>query len=59
MAVYVHLGLKGLTVMAAGNAKSQLLIWKMGQVTPLFKRDDEFNKANYRPITVLTVLSNI
>lgn len=33
--------------------------WKMGQVTPLFKKDDEFNKANYRPVTVLPVLNNI
>ena len=33
--------------------------WKMGQVTPLFKKDDEFNKANYRPVTVLPVFNNI
>ena len=33
--------------------------WKMGQVTPLFKKNDEFNKANYRPVTVLPVLNNI
>ena len=33
--------------------------WKMRQVTPLFKRDDESNKANYRPVTVLLVLNNI
>ena len=33
--------------------------WKMGQVTPLFKKDDESNKANYRPVTVLSVLNNI
>lgn len=33
--------------------------WKMGQVTPLFKKDDELNKANYRPITVLPALNNI
>lgn len=31
----------------------------MGQVTPLFKKDDESNKANYRPVTVLPVLNNI
>jgi len=33
--------------------------WKMGQVTPLFKKEDEFNKANYSPVTVLPVLNNI
>ena len=33
--------------------------WKMGQVTPLFKKDDELNKANYRPVTVLPALNNV
>ena len=33
--------------------------WKMGQVTPVFKKDDESNKANYRPVTVLPVLNSI
>ncbi|CAB4003053.1 Hypothetical predicted protein, partial [Paramuricea clavata] len=33
--------------------------WKKGQLTPLFKKDDEFSKANYRPVTVLPVLNNI
>ena len=32
--------------------------WKRGQVTPLFKKDDELNKANYRPVTVLPALNN-
>ena len=31
----------------------------MGQVTPLLKKDDESNKTNYRPVTVLPVLNNI
>ena len=33
--------------------------WKMGMVTPLYKKDDEFCKINYRPITVLPALNNI
>ena len=33
--------------------------WKMGQVTPLFKKNDETDKRNYRPITVLPCLNNI
>ena len=33
--------------------------WKMGQITPIFKKDDELNKANYRPVTVLPALNNI
>ena len=33
--------------------------WKMGQVTPLFKKDDKFCKKNYRPVTVLPALNNI
>ena len=31
----------------------------MGQVTPLFKKDDEFCKNDYRPVSVLLTLSNI
>ena len=31
---------------------------KLGQVTPLFKKDDELNKSNYRPVTVLPALNN-
>ena len=33
--------------------------WKMGEVTPLFKKDDELSKANYRPVTVLPTINNI
>jgi len=33
--------------------------WKMEQVTPLFEKDDEFCKTNYRPIIVLPALTNI
>ena len=33
--------------------------WKKGQLTPLYEKDDEFSKANYRPVTVLPVLNNI
>ena len=33
--------------------------WKMGQVTPLFKKDDEFCKNSYRPVSVLPALNNI
>ena len=33
--------------------------WKMGKVTPLFKKDEELDKRNYRPVTVLPCLNNI
>ena len=33
--------------------------WKMGMVTPLYKKDDKFCKTNYRPVTVLPALNNI
>ena len=33
--------------------------WKMGQVTPLFKRMMNPCKKNYRPVTVLPALNNI
>lgn len=31
----------------------------MGQVTPLFKKGDEFCKNNYRPVSVLPALNKI
>ena len=34
-------------------------VWKMEQVTPPFKKSDEFKKENYRPVTALPVLNNI
>ena len=33
--------------------------WKMEQITPIFKKDDELNKAHYRPVTVLPAINNI
>ena len=33
--------------------------WKMGQVTPLFKKNDELSKTNYRPVTVQRIFNNI
>ena len=33
--------------------------WKMGQVTPLFKKNDELSKENYRPVTALPALNNV
>lgn len=33
--------------------------WKMDQVTPLFKKEDELYKKNYRQVTVLPILNNI
>ena len=34
-------------------------VWKMGQVTPSFKKGNELDKTNYRPLTVLPVLNNV
>ena len=31
----------------------------MGQVTPSFKKGNELDKTNYRPLTVLPVLNNV
>ena len=35
------------------------LCWKLGKVTPIFKSGDISNPCNYRPITLLPVLSKI
>ena len=32
---------------------------KLGDITPVFKADDATNKTNYRPITLLSVISKI
>ena len=41
-----------------GSSPSELFVL-MGMVTPLYKKDDEFCKINYRPVTVLPALNNI
>lgn len=33
--------------------------WKMGHATPLFKKNDELSKENYRLVTVLPALNNV
>lgn len=33
--------------------------WKIGEVTPLFKKGEELSEVNYRPIPVLPVLINV
>ena len=39
-----------------GKFRSEL---KMTDVTPIFKKDDPFEKANYRPISLLPSLSKV
>ena len=33
--------------------------WKVARVTPIFKEGDKTNKSNYRPISVLSVISRV
>ena len=33
--------------------------WKLGEVTPVFKKDCSLTKSNYRPITILRSLSKV
>ena len=34
-------------------------IWKLAHVTPLFKKGDRHNTGNYRPISLLSILSKV
>ena len=34
-------------------------LWKVARVTPIFKAGDRANKSNYRPISVLPVISRL
>ncbi|CAB4038116.1 Hypothetical predicted protein, partial [Paramuricea clavata] len=33
--------------------------WKMGEWIPAYKKDDHHDKANYRPVTILSILDKI
>ena len=35
------------------------IAWKSSNITPVFKKGDEMDKTNYRPVSVLTALSKI
>ena len=30
--------------------------WKLAEICPMFKRDDEFDKSKYRPVSILVLL---
>ena len=32
---------------------------KLSEISPIFKKDDNLNKENYRPVNILTVLSKV
>ena len=34
-------------------------MWKCSDVSPIYKKSDETDKANYRPLSVLTTLSKV
>ena len=34
-------------------------VWKCSDVSPIYKKSDETDKANYRPVSVLTALSKV
>ena len=35
------------------------VVWKCSDVSPIYKKSDETDKANYRPVSVLTALSKV
>ena len=32
---------------------------KLGNITPIFKKDDALDKSNYRPVSILSLLSKV
>ena len=36
-----------------------LLEWKLAAICPIFKRDDEFDKSKYRPVSILVLLDKV
>ena len=32
---------------------------KMAEISPIFKKNDRLNKINYRPISILIILSKV
>ena len=33
--------------------------WKLAEICPMFKRDDEFDKSKYRPVSILVLLEKV
>ena len=33
--------------------------WKLAEILPIFKRDDEFDKSHYRPVSILVLLNKV
>ena len=33
--------------------------WKVAEICPIFKRDDEFDKSKYRPVFILVLLDKV
>ena len=33
--------------------------WKLAEISPIFKRDDEFDKSNYSPVSILVLLDKV
>ncbi|KAL9970070.1 hypothetical protein ACROYT_G022385 [Oculina patagonica] len=33
--------------------------WKLAEISPIFKKDDEFDKSKYRPVSILVLLDKV
>ena len=33
--------------------------WKLAEICPILKRDDEFDKSKYRPVSILVLLDKV
>ena len=46
-------------IMASTESHGSEFVCKLSNVTPVYKKEDETSKSNYRPISVLSTIPNV
>ena len=49
--------LKQTLTLSRKSSSLVVMVWKCSDVSPIYKKSDETNKVNYRPLSLLTALS--